>query len=285
MMDLVLFKITLAFYFLGTAIFLAHLARRPTLGMGHDQAAHKKAHWTGLPLTVTGLGFGFHTLALLLRTLNAGYLPITHLFEAMSFFSWALILTFLGIEYRYRIPVLGSFALPLAFILLIPAAILSGAHSAPDPQMQSIWLYIHITFSVCGMVAFALAFFAGIMYLLQERLLKSKRLGHLYHKLPSLDLLDTLNQKAILWGFPLMTLGMISGSVWAEYVWGAYWSWDPKQTVSLGTWLFYLVLLHGRITVGWRAKQAAVLAIIGFIGVLFTFIGVNALFGSQHAFV
>jgi ABC-type transport system involved in cytochrome c biogenesis permease subunit len=112
------------------------------------------------------------------------------------------------------------------------------------------------------------------MYLIQERLLKSKRFNVLYAKLPPLDFLDKLNQQSILFGFPLLTLGIIFGAISAEFTRGSLLSWNPEQTWALVTWVFYFIVLMGRITVGWRAKRAAYLTIIGFAGVVLTFIGV-----------
>lgn len=136
-----------------------------------------------------------------------------------------------------------------------------------------------------GGVAFTIAFVAGMMYLIQERLLKSKRFSILYYKLPSLDLLDQLNQWAISAGFPLLTLGILAGAIWASDVWGSYWVWDPQRIFTLITWLFYLGMIHGRLTIGWRARKAAYLAIIGFMGVVFTFFLVNILAKGPHRFI
>ena len=112
------------------------------------------------------------------------------------------------------------------------------------------------------------------MYLIQDGLLKSKRFNVLYVKLPPLDFLDHLNQQSIVMGFPLLTLGIITGAISAEFARGSYLNWNPEQTWALVTWVFYFVVLMGRITVGWRAKRAAYLTIIGFAGVVLTFIGV-----------
>ena len=111
--------------------------------------------------------------------------------------------------------------------------------------------------------------------LIQERQLKTKRLGAWFHRLPNLDVLDELNYRCLTIGFPLLTVGIITGAVWAQQAWGTYWSWDPKETWSLITWLLYAGLLHGRLTVGWRGRRAAIWALIGFGSVLFTFLGVN----------
>jgi len=273
MINVFFLKITILLYFLGTIFSLVALTRRR--GRGLQQFS----------LWMAGIGFGCHTLALLARTGEAGYLPLTNLYEAISFFSWGTVLVFLAVEYRYRLHVLGSFVLPLALVSLISAAALPKQIRSLDPVLKSAWVTIHTTLSLLGIIAFALAFVAGLMYLTEERLLKSKRFNSLYHKLPSLEALDQLNQGAILFGFPLLTLGILTGALSAEYAWGSYWTWDPKEVLTLATWLFYLAVLHGRITVGWRAKKGAYLAIIGFVGVIFTFIGVNLLGRGPHMFV
>ena len=94
-----------------------------------------------------------------------------------------------------------------------------------------------------------------------------------------------MNYRCLALGFPLLTLGIISGSVWAEYAWGSYWNWDPKQTWSLITWLVYAALLHGRLTLGWRGRRAAILSILGFSIMLFTFVGVNLILKGAHNFI
>ena len=123
------------------------------------------------------------------------------------------------------------------------------------------------------------------MYLIQEHFLKRRRLGPLYQKLPSLDILDEINYRCLTFGFPLLTVAIITGAIWAETAWGTYWSWDPKETWSLITWFIYAALLHGRLTTGWRGRRAAVLSIIGFFVLLFTFLGVNLLPSeSKHSY-
>jgi cytochrome c-type biogenesis protein CcsB len=143
---------------------------------------------------------------------------------------------------------------------------------------------IHTILAFLGYAAFAVACGIGIMYLLQEHYLKSKHLGGLFHRMPSLQVLDEINYKLITLGFPLLTLAIITGALWAESAWGAYWRWDPKEVWSLLTWFIYALVLHVRLTVGWRGKKAAILSIIGFSAVLFTFFGVNLLLKSLHSF-
>ncbi|TAJ22674.1 MAG: c-type cytochrome biogenesis protein CcsB [Nitrospirae bacterium] len=258
-MPVMFFMATMVLYLVGTAFFLAYLLRR-------SEALSK------VSLIVTGIGFLAHTIALLTKMMGADHAPLTSVHEAMSFFSWALVLVFLIVEVRHRIPVLGSFILPLALISLISAAALPKEVPTLEPVLKTVWL--HVTLSVLGTVGFAVAFVAGLMYLIQDGLLKSKRFNVLYAKLPPLDFLDHLNQQSIVLGFPLLTLGIITGALSAEFARGSYLNWNPEQLWALVTWVFYFVVLLGRLTVGWRAKRAAYLTIIGFAGVILTFIGV-----------
>lgn len=269
MRNVLFFKATLLFYFLGTALFLFTLWEQ-----GGTQYKGNKVSWSQkLAVFVTGAGFLCHTVALVIRLKEAGFIPLTNPQEAISFFAWANVLAFFWVEFKYNLHILGSFILPLAFLSLISAAALSGEIPTLNPTLSNTWLGIHTLLSILGIVAFTIAFIAGIVYLLQDRFLKSKQLNTLYSRLPSLDMLDQWNKKAILLGFPLLTLGIISGALWSHFTLGTLWGANnSKQALSLGVWFFYLLVLHGRITIGWRAKKAARLAIIGFVGVIFIFV-------------
>lgn len=263
------FKATLLFYFLGTALFLLNLWDNRT-----DRNDSERSSWPQkFALFATGAGFVCHTIALGIRLKEDAYIPLANLQEAVSFFSWAIVLAFFWVEIKYHLYILGSFILPLAFLSLISVSALPSEVTALNPTLSNAWFGIHTILSVLGIVAFTIAFIAGIVYLIQDRFLKSKRLNTLYSRLPSLDMLDQWNKQAILLGFPLLTLGIISGALWSQYSQGMLWgSNNSKQALSLGIWFFYLLVLHGRINVGWRAKKAAHLAIIGFIGVIFIFV-------------
>ena len=190
----------------------------------------------------------------------------------MSFFAWALVCVFLGVALRRGLHVLGAFILPLAFLSLISATIAPAETQGIHPVFQAVW--VHVVLSMLGTVGFAVAFVAGIMYVMQDRLLKSKQFNVLYFKLPPLDFLDSLNQRSILLGFPFLTLGILTGALSAQLTLGSYLSWNPEQIWALVTWIFYFAVLLGRVTVGWRAKKAAYLTIVGFAGVILTFLGV-----------
>lgn len=258
-MAAVCFMITLILYIAATVSFLSYSLRRS------EALSH-------VSLGMTAAGFASHTVALVVRMAGASSSAPPSFSDALSFFSWMIILVFLVVEFRHRIHVLGSFMVPLALVSLISAAALPETVPSLQPVFKTLWF--HVTLSMLGAVGFTVAFVAGVMYLIQERLLKSKQFNVLYSKLPALDFLDHLNQQSIVLGFPLLTLGIVTGAISAQFARGSYVSWNPEQTGALVTWLFYFIVLLGRLTIGWRAKRAAYLTVIGFACVILTLVGV-----------
>ncbi|MGB9627261.1 MAG: c-type cytochrome biogenesis protein CcsB [Thermodesulfobacteriota bacterium] len=230
------------------------------------------------------IGFASHTLAFLTRYIEAGYTPVTNLHESLSFFAWMIVGVLLLTHLKYKVKVLGAFLTPIALILMLFALALPKEILPLAPVLRSYWHPFHVIFAFLGNAIFTLTFCCGILYLIQEHQLKSKKMGALAKRLPSLKVLDDLNYRSLTLGFPMLTLGIITGAVWAEYAWGRYWGWDPKETWSLITWFLYAALLHQRLTVGWRGKKAAIMAIVGFFAVLFTFLGVNLLLPGLHTY-
>jgi cytochrome c-type biogenesis protein CcsB len=228
-------------------------------------------------------GFFLHLAYFSVRWAESGRIPVTSFFEAANFLGMGIMLVFLIMELRFKIAALGSFMVPLVMVLMLPAFFLSSDIKALNPMLKSGWLGVHTSFAVLGDAAFAFTFIVSVMYLIQERQLKAKHLGAIFHRLPSLDIMDTLAYKALTFGWPLFTLGMITGSIWANSAWGTYWSWDPKETWSLITWVMYLALLHLR-TIGWRGRKMAVLSIIGFVFVLVSFFVVSRVSVGKHVF-
>lgn len=271
-MSILLFELSLTFYFAATIVSVVEL--------------FKGTKTTSNFILVFAIGgFALHTATIIARYAVAGHLPITSLHEASSFFAWCIVLIFFFLEYRYRVDLLGPFTMPVVFVLMLSSSILPREIKPLSPVLQSYWLGIHTFLAFLGDAAFATAFGVGIMYLIQEHHLKTKRLGGLFQRLPNLQILDEINYKLITLGFPLLTLAIITGALWAESAWGSYWRWDPKEVWSLITWFIYALVLHARLTAGWRGRKAAMLSIVGFISVIFTFFGVNLLLKGLHAFV
>jgi cytochrome c-type biogenesis protein CcsB len=271
-MAVLLFELSLTFYFAATIVSIIELFKG-------SKATSR------FILIFAVVGFLFHTATIILRYIVAGHLPIVSLHEASSFYTWCIVLIFFFLEYRYRLDLLGPFTMPVVFILMLSSSIFPREIRELSPVLQSYWLGIHTFLAFLGDAAFAMAFGIGIMYLIQEHHLKSKHLGGLFQRLPNLQILDEVNYKLITLGFPLLTLAIITGAIWAESAWGSYWRWDPKEVWSLITWFIYALVLHARLTAGWRGRKAAVLSIVGFVSVIFTFFGVNLLLKGLHAFV
>lgn len=230
-------------------------------------------------------GFVFHLLAFLWRCGQAQTLAVTNLHESLSFFALLLALAFLLVSRKNKVPTLGTFTSPLLIIFTLWALITPHTITPQPPILKSFWLPLHVLLSFAGNAFLALGCGGAVMYLLQERLIKKKKIKGIFRKLPALQRLDELNYLCLRLGFPLLTLGIISGSVWASYAWGAHWSWDPKETWSLITWLLFAALLHGRMNSGWRGRKASLLTIIGFAAIMFTFLGVNLLLSGLHSYI
>ncbi|MDI6727441.1 MAG: c-type cytochrome biogenesis protein CcsB [Thermodesulfovibrionales bacterium] len=270
-MGTVLFELALTFYFAATIISIVDIFK------GGKESSR-------LMTFITGAGFAIHSISIIYRYAAAGQLPITSMHEASSFFAWCIVLIFFFLEYKYKIGIMGSFIMPIVFIFMLSSSVFPRGIRPLTPVLQSYWLPVHTFLAFLGNAAFAVACGIGTMYLLQEHYLKSKHLGDLFKRLPSLQVLDEINYRLITIGFPLLTLAIITGALWAESAWGSYWRWDPKEVWSLITWFIYALVLHVRLTAGWRGKRAAILSIIGFLAILFTFFGVNLLLKSLHAF-
>ncbi len=246
--------------------------------VSQNKKVRKIARWI---LVLSG---GLQTLYILVRYFQTGHTPITTQHEAAFFFAWATTWAYLSFRWRYTVKNFGTFVSILIFALLCSSAITSKETTTLVPALQSAWLPVHAGVSILAYGFLSLAFCGGLMYLLQERELKSKRFGYFFTRLPSLDALDQLNSHCLTAGFVFLTLGIVTGSVWARQAWGTYWQWDPKETWSLITWFIYLIQIHQRFTVGWRGKRAAVMAIVGFAAVIFTLWGVTYLLGGVHSY-
>ena len=237
-----------------------------------------------LMLVVVGVAFLIHTVALVQRYVVAGYLPISNPHEATSFFSWCIVFLFLVLEFRYKVGLLGSFVMPLVLFMMLASAVLPREIKPLNPMLQSYWLWVHTFLAFMANAAFALACGLGVMYLIQERFVKKKHLGGLFHSLPSLQGLDDLQYRLISLGFPLFTFAMVTGMLWADSAWGSYWRWDPREVWALITWLIYAIIIHARMLKGWRGRRAAVLSIIGFSTILIAFFGIKLLKKGMHFF-
>jgi cytochrome c-type biogenesis protein CcsB len=227
-------------------------------------------------------GFLAHAASIVVRSWKAGYVAVASFDEALSFLALLMVGLFLFVQLRRPLVALAAVVAPLAFGLTLAAdAFYRGAKPLPL-VLDSAWFPVHVLLSFLGDAVFALAFSASLLYLLQERRLKARPGRPILRFLPSLETLDRLNYACLVWGLILLTLGILSGIVWAHTAWGGFWSSDPKLLLSLVIWGIYVVLLQGRMTAGWRGRRAATLTIVGFAVIVASLVSVNVLALGQH---
>lgn len=225
-------------------------------------------------------------IALVMRTVISGHAPFSNMYEYSNSFAFGIVATYLFAEYRYNLKVLGAFVLPTALIVAVSTIMLGMSLEATPlmPALQSNWLTAHVATAIIAYAAYAVSFGLAIMYFIKDSLVKAKSKSFFNQQLPDKEWLDEVSYRFIVFAFPFMSLVIITGAIWAEFAWGRYWSWDPKETWSLITWLVYAAYLHARFTFGWKGHRAAWLAIIGFGTVIFTYYGVNILLSGLHSY-
>ena len=247
------------------------------------------------------------TLLLLFRWSISGHFPISNLYESLYFLTWGITIGQLLIEREYKAPIIPSIAIPIEMLTVAFACFV-----LPDdlklssnlvPALRSSWLVMHVSVVmlsyaalIIGSLLSATVLFVNKSKPLQIRSSSTGIGGFKISNNYSLDdlmdpiefshseELDTLSYRSILIGFVLLTLGLISGAVWANEAWGTWWSWDPKETWAFISWLFYAAYLHMRISKGWQGRKPALLASTGFLVVLVCYLGVNFLGIGLHSY-
>lgn len=230
-------------------------------------------------------GSAFGIIAILLvtaylvgRTILAGHGPFSNQHEFAVSFVWGILVANAFFRWRYRVRLVSLVVYPVAIALLLYALNLDTSIETLLPALQnSIYLTLHVTFAILAYGAACVSFGAAVLYLLHDWLAKRIR------RMPSKDLLDEIGYKAAVITFPLLTIMILLGAIWADTAWGRYWGWDPKETAAFVTWLLYGAYLHARVARDWKGTKAAWLLIIGFISVLFAYFG-NHFFGGLHSY-
>ncbi len=269
-----LFNWTTVGYFISSILFVIFLvSKNRNIALGATILA-----WIGLAANTAAIAMRW------VESSNMGYghAPLSNLYESVVFFAWCIVLVYLLIDLKYKAPAVGAFVVPGAFLWMIWAQFRLNSSIEPlVPALQSNWLTYHVITCFLGYGAFAVACGVSIMYLIKGDKPEGKGILSLF---PSTKVLDDINYKSVMVGFPLLTLGIITGAAWANYAWGTYWSWDPKETWSLIIWFIYAAFLHARFTRGWVGKKAAWLSIWGFAATVFCYLGVNLLLSGLHSY-
>ena len=225
------------------------------------------------------------TLALVLRAVQLGTVPLVTSVEALFFYAWLLFAIFVLLVRRSAHKTLGAVLVPLATLL----AAGSAAFMAPPGEVNVLFknrlFALHTVSLFLGYSALSVSFCAGVMYLLLFDEIAHKKVGRMFARLPSLDDLDRLGHRTVVLGFVLLTAGTLVGMLWARREWGVAWVWEAKNVWTLLTWAVYLAYLLTRRLAGWQGQRAAWLATVGFALSIFTFLGSSAFLASgRHVF-
>ncbi|HEY5643785.1 MAG TPA: cytochrome c biogenesis protein CcsA [Woeseiaceae bacterium] len=218
--------------------------------------------WAGWLLNVAMVG---------LRWVRAEHVPMLSAFEFVTFFAMLVVGGFLLFAFRERNRMLGVFLVPVGLLLMVYAAFMSKDIEPELSIFKGLLLQVHILTTLLGYAAWAVTFAASICYLYLER--KGDKNPGLF---------DQMAYRAAFFAFAFLTLGIITGALWGDRVFGQLWFWDPKETWSFITWLIFMAYLHARYTLEWRGRRAAILAIVGFAALVFTYVGVDFLLPQIH---
>jgi len=216
---------------------------------------------------------------IVVRSIEIGFPAVTNTYEAMIFFSASVLVVAAILRFisktgssSLRWSVFGGTIIAFALVMLSSSPLVEKGVNPPIPALHSYWLVLHVTMAFIGEAFFAVSFVAAISYLLTKD--EEKR-----------QAIDRIMYTTIMIGYPIFTAGALAfGAIWAEYAWGSYWTWDPKETWALITWLVYTAFLHTRLVMKVKGKVSAVLAITGFLFTIFTFAGVNYLLSGLHSY-
>ena len=228
----------------------------------------RKASWyTSL------LGFVSMLIYLVARGIIAQRFPISNQFEFAATFAFGIHLFYIGLHFKYKESWLSSFILPGIFLVMSYAYLLPSEINELMPALKSQWFVSHILSAALAYSSFAISAFISIKYLIDEKKANNKNVE-----------IDYLSYKLIGFGFLMLSVTILTGCIWAEQAWSRFWSWDPKETWALITWIIYSIYLHQRLRMQWQGRKMAILSIFAFVFVIFTFVGVNTLLTSLHSY-
>ena len=246
-------------------------------------------------------------LQLILRWLISGHFPISNLYESLYFLVWGISLGQLLVEKEYQSPIIPAIAIPVELLTVAFACFVLPEDlklsSNLVPALRSSWLIMHVSVVMLSYAALIIGSLlsASVLFINKTQPLQIRtsstgiggfKISNSYPinnviepiKFSHSEELDTLSYRSILVGFVLLTLGLITGAIWANEAWGTWWSWDPKETWAFISWLFYAAYLHMRISKGWQGRRPALLATTGFFIVLICYVGVNFLGIGLHSY-
>ena len=278
MTNSLLFGISIFVYFFAMVLYVSYLAFRSE-GLGKVATCTLLA---GVVIETAAIGLRWYES----YQLGIGRAPLTNLYESLVFFALTIAVLYLILEKKYPIRTVGAFVTPFPFLIMAYASLNPNEIQPLVPALKSNWLISHVVTCFVGYAAFAVSFGVSILYLFEVRAdhRAAKSPGFILGYMPTSGALDEIGYKTIAIGFPLLTIGIVTGAFWANVAWGTYWGWDPKETWSLIVWFIYAAYLHARITRGWRGNRAALRSIVGFSATIVCYFGVNLILFGLHSY-
>ncbi|BAK37805.1 putative cytochrome c biogenesis protein ResC [Microlunatus phosphovorus NM-1] len=241
--------------------------------------------WGRIGVALTLIGFLLSLTGTVLRGVAAGRPPWGNMYEftitAMTLvvgvylvMLWRAGARWLGLPVTLLAAVGNGLAVTVFYVAVAPLV----------PALHSVWFIIHIVAAAVAGAAFNVGALLTVVFLVRQRAEKRGKVGGYLARIPNARKLDLLAYRFHAFAFPLWTFTVAAGAIWAEYAWGRYWGWDPKETWALVTWVIYACYLHARSTAGWRGTRAAVIALIGVASFWFNFVGINLLVSGLHSY-
>ncbi|HEX4091683.1 MAG TPA: c-type cytochrome biogenesis protein CcsB [Trebonia sp.] len=263
---------------------------RPARPAGAFRAIAEAGQWVRAAATLSALGILAHVVAVTTRGLATHRAPWGDMYEFITALTCVAAIFFFYILVKYRAWAIGVFVMGAIVIALGLAETLIYTPAGPlVPALQSYWLSIHVTAMTLSSGIFFVAAVLGVMYLVAERYRKRVAAGKaepnpLLDRIPSGAQLDKLTYRAVVFGFPIWTFGVMAGAIWADQAWGRYWGWDPVETWAFITWVIYAAYLHARATGGWRGVRSHYIQLLGFASLLTNIFVIQIFITGMHSY-
>jgi cytochrome c-type biogenesis protein CcsB len=263
----------------------------PEVAVPPLRAIAQAGRWVQAAMALAAIGVIAHTVAIVTRGLAVHRAPWGNMYEFVTALTCVAAIFFLFVMIRYRAWALGVFVMGAVVVALgLAETLIYTAAGQLVPALQSYWLDIHVTAMTLATGIFFVAAVLGVVYLAADRYNRRVAAGRaepgngIMRRLPSIEQLDRLTYRTIVFGFPVWTFGVIAGAIWADQAWGRYWGWDPVETWAFITWVLYAAFLHARATAGWRGRRAHYIQLLGFASLMFNILVVQVFIAGLHSY-
>jgi cytochrome c-type biogenesis protein CcsB len=263
----------------------------PELAVPPLRAIRQAGRWVQAAMALAAAGAAAHTVAVVTRGLAVHRAPWGNMYEFVTALTCVAVIFFLFVMVKYRAWALGVFVMGAVVVALgLAETLIYTAAGQLVPALQSYWLSIHVTAMTLATGIFFVAAVLGVVYLAADRYARRVAAGRaepgngIMRRLPSIEQIDRLTYRTIMFGFPVWTFGVIAGAIWADQAWGRYWGWDPVETWAFITWVLYAAFLHARATAGWRGRRAHYIQLLGFTSLMFNILVVQVFIAGLHSY-